>query len=64
MRDPIKRMIAILEHGTPASKDRWPRHPFHQKSVWAQPISHDATGSTNKTEAKIEADGDFKAIAS
>ena len=27
MRDHIKRMIAILKHGMPASKDRWPGHP-------------------------------------
>ena len=26
MRDHIKRMIAILECGIPASKDRWPGH--------------------------------------
>ena len=26
-RDHIKRMIAILEHGTPALKDRWRGHP-------------------------------------
>ena len=26
-RDHIKRMIAILEHGTLALKDRWPGHP-------------------------------------
>ena len=26
-RDCIKRMIVILEHGTPALKDRWPGHP-------------------------------------
>ena len=25
--DNVKRMIAILEHGTLASKDRWPGHP-------------------------------------
>ena len=27
MRDHIKRMIIILEHGTLALKDRWPGHP-------------------------------------
>ena len=27
-REHIKRMILILEHGTPALKDRWPGHPF------------------------------------
>ena len=26
-RECIKRMVVILEHGTPASKDRWPGHP-------------------------------------
>ena len=26
-KDCIKRMIAILEHGTQASKDRWTGHP-------------------------------------
>ena len=27
MRERINRMIIILEHGTPALKDRWPGHP-------------------------------------
>ena len=26
-RERIKRMIIVLERGTPASKDRWPGHP-------------------------------------
>ena len=33
-RKRIKRMIIILEHGTPALKDRWPGHTFIPQRVF------------------------------
>ena len=46
-------MIAILEHGTPASKDRWPGHPSIPPRVFG-PSQYLMTPPTQLTKLKPE----------
>ena len=60
-RDRIKRMIVILECGTPASKDRWPGHPSIPPMVFGPsqylvmpPVQLTKPKSTSKLTPKPE----------
>ena len=51
MKDCIKKMIAILEHGILASKDRWPGHPSITPRVFG-PSQYLMTPPTQLTKPK------------
>ena len=53
MRDHIKRMIAIIEHGSPALKDRWPGHPSILPRVFG-PSQYLMTPLTRLTKLKLK----------
>ena len=53
MRDRMKRMIAILEHGMPASKDWWLGHPSIPPRVFG-PSQYLMTPLTQLTKPKLK----------